>query len=41
MNYRNVLVVVAAILVPGGVLLLAPLVYRWIKQRKFFGTTAP
>ncbi|MFA6311779.1 MAG: hypothetical protein WCV99_16715 [Sterolibacterium sp.] len=41
MNSRNILVIIAAILVPGGVLLLAPMLYRWIRQRKLFGATAP
>ena len=34
MNPRNILLIIAAILAPGGVLLLAPLIYRWIRQRQ-------
>jgi len=41
MNSRSILVIIAAILVPGGVLLLAPLIYRWIRQRKSLGATVP
>lgn len=41
MNSRNILVIIAAILVPGGILLLAPVIYRWVKQRKPVGTAAP
>ena len=41
MNSRNILVIIAAILVPGGVLLLAPMIYRWVKQRKALRATAP
>lgn len=40
MNSRNVLVIIAAILVPGGVLLLVPMLYRWLKQRKALRATA-
>lgn len=31
---RIFLVVFAALLVPGGLILLVPLIYRWSKQRK-------
>jgi len=41
MNSRNIFVIIAAILVPGGILLLAPFIFRWLKQRKYLGTTTP
>lgn len=31
---RIFLIIFAAILVPGGLILLVPLIYRWSKQRK-------
>jgi len=41
MNSRNILLIVAAILAPGGVLLLAPLIYRWVRQRRVIAAAAP
>ena len=31
---RIFLIIFAALLVPGGLILLVPLIYRWSKQRK-------
>ena len=31
---RILLIIFAALLVPGGLILLIPLIYRWSKQRK-------
>ena len=39
MNFiRIVTIILAALLLPGGFLLLVPLIYKWSKQRKMLGS---